>query len=1685
MSEDFDIGPLSWVKDQIDQSLNVVLESLSTVATNPADVASMRFAQTHLYQVSGALDMVGLEGCKLFTHQLEKLAGNIEKQSVAASEDVVADFQKAVQTLKNYLQNIMGGGGDIPLRLLDTLKPIVELNGEVLEPTELFFPDTTNPLPKSLPSRLIEPSEQIGFLTEQRALYQKSLLSWLTKQDNTALGNMALAVGEVAQVQKKNADKTLWWVANAFVHSLSEQKISAQSYAKKVCRKIDQELKSFSENILKPHNQLVREMLYFVAISNHQAEIVKTVKDVYELESLLPDDSADTALIKEVDERELDVVFQLKFGIIDLKDIWHQLSQHAADSAASSCSDLTIQFLATTQKAIKTSQLLSVDSFTKVFTGLENLAQALNTEKLAFGDHAFIEGAAVLNITENELENYQSLNSTKLNKLEAMASRLDAIASGEDVMAADSVNNELDIDVVKAVAAQIKEALKQIEQILDGFFRNPEDKTKLNGTAKYIQQSAAAFEMLSLQTPKQMIDAFEQLIQHFQQDDYQSNEKQFELVADTVSILSFYLDEMPKPRAESEATMVSGLELLHEELAQFNTIESSAAGLSSNVLETSIESTQIAEVAIDEEKLAFENRLVLAATDPNAVTEQANDEEFLQIYLSEAEEVLASNAQQLQTLKIKNTDHDALVDLRRGFHTLKGSGRMVGLNALGNTAGFVEKMLNGVLDKKALLTPAQHTTVEQMNAVFAAWVAELAATKQVTINPEQWEARIVKSASGVKVVEEPPAPILKTEVASEVHKVVAKPIVETINKPVSKQPKVSPALYEVFLNETQQNLLILQQDADNIKLQDNQITRTIAIGAVHTMASNSLTAGFAAMGELGRTIETWLDSFRGEWDKQNVDLYQQSVDTLATMYGKATQNKTPRAAPKLLQQLRTEIQLYKSIQTEPLDLDQIYFGEQTKSLDANAFAKPSHDDLNDAHVEMHVIDSDLLEIFAEEAKELIPVIGSSLRAWRTEPELSQHPDTLQRVLHTLKGSARMAGQVALGDSVHTLEDYVIKALKQEASQRDYEHMFEELDHISNLFEPDSHSTTVETTEDIGQATEKTYVARKQDRNAQYLRLRADTLDRLINEAGEISITRSRLDREMQGFKQSSQDLTESIVRLRAYLRELELEADTQLQSRMSLMQEAHEAFDPLEFDRFTRLQELTRMMAESVNDVSTIQNGLLTNLGQTEAALQQQSRMNRDLQQGLMGVRMLPFSQIAERMQRIVRQTARELKKRVDLQIDGESTEIDRSLLEKIGAPLEHLLRNAVAHGIELPMARKKAGKSEIGKLLLKVSQNNDEISIVLSDDGAGIDLVKVKQKAIAQKLISEKAEPSEQNLMEFLFEAGFSTATTVTQISGRGVGLDVVRNEVAGLGGRIDVANAMSKGATFSIHLPVSQSVAQVLMVQSQNTMYALPVTMIEQAQKIKTADLIIANNQGYVTWSNTNYHLHHINQLLDHDAEVVAGQSLSSVLLLKSGAYQIALQVDEILGNQEVVMKPIGPQVARVPGMMGATVLGDGQIVMIINPIQLANRESLSAGTVQAKSAKFDVIKKRTALVVDDSLTMRKVLGRLLEREGFEVLVAKDGMDAIQVLQQTVPNIILTDIEMPRMDGFGLARNIRDDYRTATVPLIMISSRTADKHQNLAKQLGVDAFFGKPVQEDELMAAVNQLLAAKQALH
>ncbi|MBK8118209.1 MAG: response regulator [Sulfuritalea sp.] len=763
------------------------------------------------------------------------------------------------------------------------------------------------------------------------------------------------------------------------------------------------------------------------------------------------------------------------------------------------------------------------------------------------------------------------------------------------------------------------------------------------------------------------------------------------------------------------------------------------------------------------------------------------------------------------------------------------------------------------------------------------------------------------------------------------------------------------------------------------------------------------------------------------------------------------------------------------------------------------------------------IDAQVLPLFLEESVELMRDIGATLRQWREAPTAAEISRTLQRALHTLKGSARMAGAMACGELLHSMETRVEQATAMKSVQpatidgleTSYDRVAVLIEHLRNPVaagpepeEPEYRAAGIDVTvepavaelpqverRDAAAASHvttkaSTAVAAALTPVAQvHLRVRAALVDQLVNEVGEVSIARGRIEGEMLALKSSLFELTENVIRLRRQLREIEIQAESQMLSQQALASERLQDFDPLEFDRFTRFQEVTRMMAESVNDVATVQQNLLRNLDHANAAIAAQARLSHELSQRMMGVRMVPFESLAERLHRVVRQAAKDSAKRANLDIRHGQTELDRSVLDTMAGPLEHLLRNGVAHGLEDSVTRQAAGKEAIGQITLSLAQEGNEIVLAIADDGAGLNFERIRQRAIERGLIAADAETDEASLTQLILLPGFSTTEEVTTLAGRGVGMDVVKSATASLGGRIEVTSDTGRGATFRIYLPLTLAVTQAVLVTAGNRRYAIPSSMIEQATENKPEVAAGIRRTGTTEWLGNRYPYHYLSELLGEKGATPPPARRHWILLIKGGTERVALEVDGLTGNQEVVVKALGPQLARVSGLAGATVLGNGEVALIINPVALAARavERGSNPPAAVLAAPAQVQAAAAVMVVDDSLTVRAVSGRLLARHGYHVLTAKDGVDALEQLGEVIPDAMLLDIEMPRMDGFDLARNMRADQRLKHVPIIMITSRTAEKHRRHAAEIGVDHFLGKPYDEDQLLECLRECIGKK----
>ncbi len=826
------------------------------------------------------------------------------------------------------------------------------------------------------------------------------------------------------------------------------------------------------------------------------------------------------------------------------------------------------------------------------------------------------------------------------------------------------------------------------------------------------------------------------------------------------------------------------------------------------------------------------------------------------------------------------------------------------------------------------------------------------------------------------------------------------------------------------------------------------------------------------------------------------------------------------------------------------------------------------------------VDLEVFEIFIEEAEELLEEIDESIHAWEANWSDTEQVEALKRVLHTLKGGARLAGLMGMGELAHEFESYLIAKgenvepdteffsvvhdyqdklingtdkVKERVNGRvpdglddvmsaspdfDENALDEPLADSSVAQSPESESSKIEhpeTQEINSKGAEKSSSAdilpfapkrpaatqgpggapqlpaskeftvtpggqqsnqgsgtsspapQRRAGPQEVVKVSAELLEELVNLAGETSISRGRLESQNAEVGFAIDEMEATVKRLQEQLRRLDIETEAQMVFRQEQMEE-REDFDPLEMDRYSQLQQLSRSLMESASDLMDLTGTLTDKTRDTETLLLQQSRINTDLQEGLMRSRMVPFSRMVPRLRRIVRQVSTELGKHVSFELDNVEGELDRSVLERMIAPLEHMLRNAVDHGIETREERLESGKSETGRIVLSLGREGGDVLLRLVDDGRGINLDRVKEKAIERGLMSKEAILSDQDIMQFILHAGFSTADKISQISGRGVGMDVVHSEIKQLGGSMFIDSRWGEGTEFVIRLPFTVSVNRALMIQIGDDHYALPLNTIEGIVRVSPFELehYYQDPNARFEYAGENYRVRYLGSMLDAtNLPRLEGQSLPMpVVLVRTTEHAVAIQVDRLMGSREIVVKSLGQQFSAVEGLNGATVMGDGSVVVILDPHAMIRKEmALIAPSSQGLELAEDVPEEdraKTVMVVDDSVTVRKVTTRFLEREGYEVMTAKDGADALLILQDTMPDVMLLDIEMPRMDGFEVASNIRSSSRLKDLPIIMITSRTGEKHRDRALSLGVNKYMGKPYQEEALLNNIRDLIEA-----
>ncbi|MFZ5484918.1 MAG: Hpt domain-containing protein [Pseudomonadota bacterium] len=1766
---DFDLGPLTWVKAEIDVALNAGVKALTE--WNGADTTPLKEAATYLHQVSGALQIVDLQGVYQVSDCIEGLLADMQAKDALRNLDSADLAIEAIRAVQAHLDRLMATGqpGDLGLMPVYTAMQI-RRGAEPPPPSELFYPDLGARARRAEPEPEL-PAEALGHaLRLARVKYQKGLLHYLQQKDaDQALDQMAVALREVERLAPGTAQYTFWWAASGLLEAIRRGGVAPDWWARRMFARLDLQLRRLMDGSKQLADRLFRDVLFYlsqdVAPSGRAAE----ARALFELERFAPagrgaeadarvlELSPRLAHLREVLATAKEQWLRLCSGRRESLDAFHAAARQLAE-VAESVADPALDVLA---KAVREAAMDTSDA-----------AQAVQNEALQ------VEMATALLLFQHGAENFFQLGHDFADHAGIQAKRLRAALAGGDALAEmpaepllDEIARQAQEKLLLAqVTREIQINLHQIEEILDKFFRDRRERGGLPLVPGLLKQVQGALNMLQLDVAVDLVRAAGERIGLISEADHDIVADELNWIAEAISTLGLYVEALrngrddptslnrllhpPEAAEHAEASVEDGLaesaeKLLHS-AGQLAEVEDQVALRDEMQRELSrlaedadlvgdrdlrsqadealrlLEQNATAEdIQSAVQHLAGAPAPVEPAPPPPTANEREVDAELLEIYIEEAKTVLGDIFERLGRLHRPAHEHADFVDIRRGFHTLKGSGRMVGLTDLAEVAWEAEQTLNLWLREERAINSAILDFVEQAGHAFQSWVHELEQNGHVVPEAEAIVARARRLRGEADAVTTDMA-LPAAEVAGTVAALAEGPLVGTDALPdmpeaaeampepqpmafeapvpdlvaspepsseeavvmIGEHPVPAP-LFAIFSDEAAHRMTEMREHlAEMGEVSDENQWEGFSRTA-HTLAGISRATGLSPLAEAAHAVELWAAA----WPDKTTPLtdpvlagLSEIVEALGAGFAAAGRQQWPEfdaGFAARLEALRPPAPMPEATPEgtaePPLEetpaLAQVTEAPAMPEAVRAPEAAPVPEAMPAPEMPEETCDPQLLPIFLAEADELLPRIGDSLRRWRAEPDSPEPCQALQRALHTLKGSARMAGAMRLGDDTHAMESRLAEwgeAAPEPAFLDSLEHEYDTLAEAIDRLRHPGRARHVAPTVDlpaVAAALPEAPVPEDDAGIRQAFKAKASILDALINEAGEISIARSRIEAAINGYKQTALELTANVERLRGQLRELEIEAEKQIGARMTRVDASH--FDPLEFDRYTRLQELTRLMAESVNDVSTAQENLSAGLSDAEYALLQQSRTTRSLQQELMRIRMVRLNSQSERLHRIVRQAAKELGRKARLHVEGGETELDRTVLDKALVPFEHLLRNAVAHGVETAEQRLSAGKPEYGEIRLSARQEGTEVVLTLSDDGAGIDHDRVRARAEAMGWL-KPGEPVERERLEsFLFMPGFSTVETVTQVAGRGVGLDVVRSEIAAVGGRIRVESEAGQGTRFTIRLPATLALAQVVLASAGDQVYAIPANMVVLVREMKDEEWHALVAAGQVDLDGVPYPLRSLAELTGQPPQPVEGR-FRTVLLLRSGDERVALRVDELRGNAEAVVKAIGPQLSRVPGVAGATVLSDGRVALILNPFALMESAPAAAAPVVETPATED--RAPLVLVVDDSLTVRKITSRLLQREGYRVATAKDGVEALEYLQEDMPAVMLLDIEMPRMDGFEVARHVRADSRTRPLPIIMITSRTADKHREHALDLGVDLYMGKPYREDELLGAI-----------
>jgi chemosensory pili system protein ChpA (sensor histidine kinase/response regulator) len=1745
------------VNKELASTLDAARAQLEEYVDGRAGPDALLKTAEHLHAARGALKIVEIHGAALLAEEMEQTCRRLaEAKDEHRSEQGIEALTRAMVQLPAYLERLLSGGKDVALALLPLLNDLRQARDKpsLSEGTLVLL--NSGPFERHLAPRLaaaVAGGAQVdrGFdkvAQRLRPAFQAALLAWIKGADPArSLDELLRVSTNLERAAASDQVKQLWTVMTGVLTAIRGGGLEPSVTLKRLIGQVDRQLKRLIDGgesalVNAPPVELLNSLLYYVAKASSQDPRIEALRKQYNLGDVLPEqlqiEQAREGLAGPSVKLMRTVAQAIKedLGTVkDALDIFVRTGMNGADKLGPQLDMLK-----------KIGDTLGVLGLDKARGQIQREMQEL--------------AAIVTNGRPPDRSVLEKIAATLLDVEDALDRELvRAVMPGYEAQTVDAAGavDTQQRKVTQAVMGECTVNLAKVKEAVIQLVENPADTRPLEQAKPQLRGITAGLLMLDKTKAVAVVERVAAVIGSRLAVGTKLKPEYLERLADAIVSVEYYLETVSAGRTDPWYMLDNADRCL-------------------DLLET-LPVAKPPEAARAPQASAPPPPPKKSAPPPSVmqVEEDRSDPELVEVFIEEAKEEIASIQRNLPVWAADRTSSEALISTRRSFHTLKGSGRMVGAQLIGEFAWSIENLLNKIINQTLEPTPRMVSFVTEASAALPQLLEQLEIGR-----PPKLDVQLLMKQAAAFADGDPDAESL-TGLAPRVPAAPAP----------APEPGMDPVLADIFVKEMRGHLGVIRQFLATVKPGTGlHSVEEPLYRASHTLLGSARMAGYQPAMKLAAPLAGHLrhafESGLGITDGA-VDAVRAAAVEIERMADALTAGRPFEPEAGVLKAL--DALAFRGPPVAAVDADAEPAPPPTVAAQAGAAAEPS------------AFDPEIAAIFAEEAAEILDNSQAALqdvRQRQDQPAIAM----LQRFLHTLKGGARMAGVLSMGDLSHAIETLLSRIAAGKPTPAALDLVQRGLDDLQQMrdaidagrtpsstpgligqlesfdaarvepavpaaerradaaaspvaaeesradllvahSEPVKHVATVDLSDaDFGQleeielgspslptaealeeptieealvidgelvSEEATIVeqdvelvaaaepargapppapplaapppasAEPRAERAETARVDASLLDLLLNGAGEINIFQSRLSQQLHSIEFHLGELGGTVLRLREQLRKLEAETEAQILHRHQDDADAETGFDPLELDRYSTIQQLSRALAESANDVASI-NELLHGLtNEADTLLTQQARVTSDLQTGLMQTRMVPFQRHVARLQRIVRQACSDTGKQAELVVDGAANEIDRQVLESMLPPFEHLLRNAIAHGIEKPDVRRKRGKPDAGQVLLKVRREGSEVIVEVGDDGGGLDLAAIRRKAYEKGLLADNQKITDEQAVELILQPGFSTAGELTQAAGRGVGMDVVDNEVKKLGGSMRIETRTGEGTHFLIRLPYTLAITHALIVNVGEETFALPLPTVEGITRLSRDKILkhLTEDEPRLDYGGIVYRIQHLGSLVGAAPSALPeDESAVSLVLIRAGDSSTALLMDSLEGSREIVVKTLGPHIASVPGVTGATILGDGRVIMILDPGTLvrAHRpvEALRSAAPPKSSTQL------AALVVDDSITMRRVTQRLLERRGAKVYTARDGLDAITVLQEHSVDVILLDIEMPRMDGYQFATHVRNDPKQKHVPIIMITSRSGEKHRAKAIEIGVNDYLSKPYQEGQLIAAIEALV-------